>query len=194
MISAMVAPFAVELGMVEMVQRIGQSAAEVEAARVLGVGRQPLFTLKNVVVAVNTPPASPCGLASRKAREQFSVRRNAAPIETYAKNSVCTKFAEMAGRVNDAVQTYRLHMCAGVVQALTLAHGGFSVQVVVHVFGIHAEQAAEVHAASEHSLESVPDKRGNLSAAHATPGASGKVDTIEIRLCRSRCDEPAKGK
>src|ERR1035438_1672402 len=145
MISAMVAPFAVELGMVEMVQRIGQSAAEVEAARVLGVGRQPLLALKNVVeaarvlgvgrqpllalknvvVAVNTPPASPCGLASRKAREQFSVRRNAAPIETYAKNSVCTKFAEMAGHVNYAVQTYRLHMCAGVVQALTLAHGGF---------------------------------------------------------------------
>jgi hypothetical protein len=65
-------------------------------------------------------------------------------------------------------------------QRLTLDHVGPKVEAVVHVFGIHPEQAAEVDATSDHTLKRVPDKAGDIAAADARSAAGGKVKTIEI--------------
>ena len=86
----------------------------------------------------------------------------------------------MAGHVDDSVQAYRLHVSAGMVQELTLDHAGSEAEVVEHVFGIHAEHPAEIHAASEHNLTRVPDKGSDLIAADAFPAPDGKVITTEI--------------
>ena len=58
----------------------------------------------------------------------------------------------MARYVDDAVQTYGLHMSALVRQTLIVFHAGSKAEVVVHVFGIGAEHAGEVHAASDREL------------------------------------------
>jgi hypothetical protein len=81
---------------------------------------------------------------------------------------------------NDAVQTYRLHISADAVQVRTLAHARSQAEIIVHVFRIHPEQAAEVHAASDHSLIRVADKAADFAAAQAKSAADGKVKAIEI--------------
>ena len=115
MISAMVAAFDEKLGIVEVAQTISNSSAEVEAARILGIRGQRLLGLKDAVGALNTPPAIPY-LWQLGGREHLVVRRNAAPIETYAKNSICAQFAVMTRHINDAVQAYRLQISADAVQ------------------------------------------------------------------------------
>ena len=180
MISPVVASFDEDLGIVEVAQTIGNSSAEVEAACVLGIRRQRLLALKHAVGAVNAPPAIPYGRAYLGRREHLAVRRNAAPIEAYAKNSICAQFAVMTRHVNDAVEAYRLHISADAVQVRTLAHARSQAEVVVHVFRIHPEHAAEVHAASDHPLIRVADKAADLAAAKAKSAADGKVKPIEI--------------
>ena len=179
-ISAMVAAFDEDLGIVEAAQTIGNSSAEVEAARVLGKRGQRLLALKRAVGAVNAPPAIPYLWAYLGRREHLAGRRNAAPIETYAENSICPQFAVMTRHGNDAVEAYRLHISAGAIYVRTLAHAGSQAQVVVHVFRIHPEHAAEVHSASDHPLIGVADKAADLAAAKAKSAADGKVKTIEI--------------
>jgi hypothetical protein len=58
-------------------------------------------------------------------------------------------------------------------------HAGFKAEVIVHIFGIRAEQAAEIYAASGHSIKRVPDKGGYIAAAEAKSSARGKIKTIE---------------
>jgi len=127
-----------------------------------------LLALKRAVGAVNAPPAIPYLWAYLGRREHLAGRRNAAPIETYAKNSICAQFAVMTRHGNDAVEAYRLHISAGAIYVRTLAHAGSQAQVVVHVFRIHPEHAAEVHSASDHPLIGVADKAADLAAAKAT--------------------------
>src|SRR5260370_21610583 len=143
---------------------------------------------------MNAPPAIPYIRARLGSREHLGIRRNAASIETYAENSIGAQFAVMTRHVDDSVQAYRLHISAYAVQVRILAHARSQAEVVVHVFGVHPEHAAEVHATSGHPLIRVADKAGDLMAADAKSAASGKVKPIEIRLCRSRCDESAKDK
>src|ERR1035437_1541255 len=105
----------------------------------------------------------------------------------------------MAGHGDDAVQADRLHSPALVREGGgTVHHARPKIEVVVHVFGIHAKHAGKVHAASDHGKGRVPDKVGDIVAANAQSAPGGKVKTIEIRLrfrlCQSRYGEPAKGK
>src|SRR6267378_6625607 len=179
-ISAVVAAFDENLGIVETAQTIGNSSAEVEAARILGIRGQRLLALERAVGAINAPPAIPYLWAYLGRSEHLGVRRNAAPIEAYAKNSICAQFAVMTRHGNDAVQTYRLHISADAVQVRTLAHARSQAEVVVHVFRIYPEHAAEVHATSDHPLIRVADKAADLAAAEAKSAADGKVKTIEI--------------
>jgi hypothetical protein len=82
-------------------------------------------------------------------------------------------------------------------QRLAPDHAGSEAEAVVHVFGIRAEQAMEtvkVDAGSGGELRRVADIAGDIVAADAKSGAGLKEKTIEIRLRRSRCNEPAKGK
>src|SRR6202030_4000129 len=117
----------------------GSSSAEVEAASVLGIRGQRLLALKRAIEALNAPPAIPYGRAYLGRREHLCVRRNAASIKTYSKNSIGAQFAVMTRHGNDAVQTYRLHISAGAVQVRTLAHARSQAEVIVHVFRIHPE-------------------------------------------------------
>src|SRR5260370_9253185 len=158
LISPVVAALDVKLGIVEVAQTIGNSSAEVEAARILGIRGQRLLDLKDAVRALNTPPAIPYLWACLGGREHLGVRRNAAAIETYAKNSICAQFAEMTRHGNDAVQTYRLHISADAVQVRTPAHARSQAEVILHVFRIPPQHPAEVHAPSHHSLITVAEK------------------------------------
>src|SRR5882762_4194980 len=110
-ISAVVAAFDENLGIVETAQTIGNSSAEVEAARILGIRGQRLLALERAVGAVNAPPAIPYLWAYLGRSEHLGVRGNAAPIETYAENSICAELT-MERRGDDAVQAYRLHISA----------------------------------------------------------------------------------
>src|ERR1700687_1937877 len=175
----MVAAFDEKLGIVEAAQTIADSSADVEAARILGKRGQCLWGHNRALDAVDAPPAGPRGLAGCAEWQRLFVRRNAAPIETYAKNSICAELT-VERRVDDSIQAYRLHISAGAIQTLTLAHAGSQAEVVVHVFGIHAKHAAEVHAASDHSMIGVADKACDLAAADAKSAADGKVKTIEV--------------
>src|ERR1700674_5588722 len=176
----MVAAFDEKLAIVETAQTIGSPSAEVKAARILGIRGQRLLALKVAVWALNAPPTIPYLWACLGRREHLGVRRNAAPIETYAENSICAQFAVMTRHGNDAVQAYRLHISADAVQVRALAHARSQAEVIVHVFRIHPEHAAEVHAASDHPLIRVADKAADLAAAKAKSAADGKVKAIKI--------------
>ncbi len=139
-----------------------------------------MLDLKDAVGALNAPPAIPYLWACLGGREHLGVRRNAASIETYAENSVGAQLAIITRHGNDSVQAHRLHISADAVQVRTLAHARSQSEVVVHVFGIHPEHAAEVHAASDHPLIRVADKAADLAAAKAKSAADGKVKAIEI--------------
>src|SRR5258708_36927039 len=117
----MVAPFDEDLGIVETAQAIGNSSAEVEAASIFGIRGQRLWGHNSTVDAINAPPAGPCGLAGCAEWQHVFVRRNAAPIDPYTENSICAEVT-VERRGDDSVQAYRLHISAGAVQALTLAH------------------------------------------------------------------------
>src|ERR1019366_3657322 len=181
-----------------MVQTVSDSAAVVKAARILGIRGHGLPGNKAAVSSMLQIPPSPRGMVECARSEGPAGNRNAAPIETDAENSVRAQFAIMAGHGDDAVQADRLHSPALVCQVLTLDHARPKIEVVVHVFGIHAKHAAEVHAASDHGKGRVPDKVGDIVAANAQPPSGGKVKAIEIRLCfrlcQSRYGEPAKSK
>src|SRR5271163_810503 len=176
-----------------MIQRISKAATIVEAAcnhRVRG----HYLRGRDVIVDTGKVPPKPCGLAWCGGIYRLGVlQRNVAIIETYAENSVCAEFANMAGNVDDPVQAERLHMSALVRQGLIPDHVAPETEVVVHIFGIHAEHAGKFHADSELRLSRIADKACDISAADArsTADAIGKV--TKIYLCRSRCDESAKG-
>src|SRR5260370_6811032 len=68
LISPVVAALDVKLGIVEVAQTIGNSSAEVEAARILGIRGQRLLDLKPPVSALNTPPPLPYLLPSLAVR------------------------------------------------------------------------------------------------------------------------------
>src|SRR4029077_3383934 len=74
LISPVVAALDVKLGIVEAAQTIGSSSAEVEAARILGIGGQRLLDLKDAVGALNAPPAIPYLRACLGGREHLGVR------------------------------------------------------------------------------------------------------------------------
>src|SRR5260370_24803029 len=133
LISPVVSALDVKLGIVEVAPTIGNSSAEVEAARILGIRGQRLLDLKDAVGALNAPPAIPYLWACLGGREHLGVRRNAASIETYAENSVGAQLAIITRHGNDSVQAHRLHISADAVQVRTLAHARSQSEVVVHV-------------------------------------------------------------
>src|SRR5260370_6866779 len=59
LISPVVAALDVKLGIVEVAQATGNSSAEVEAARILGIRGQRLLDLKDAILALNSPPPIP---------------------------------------------------------------------------------------------------------------------------------------
>jgi hypothetical protein len=99
--------------------------------------------------------------------KHLGIRRNAALVLTYAVNSVCAKFAEMARHVDDAIQADGLQAAVGAGQGFILDHARSETEVVVHIFGIRPEHAREVHAGSDHYLAGVADKGGDLAFADA---------------------------
>jgi len=194
-VGPMVAPFHVKFGTMKTAQTTCQSAAVVEAPRNLAIRGHRLRRHDEVIEAAVKIPPCPRGLAGCAGCEWLAVgQRDAAIIETDAENSVCVPFAKVEWRVDDAIQTYRLHTSALVRQTLSPLHAGSKAEVVVHVFGIGPEHAAEVHAASKRGLKRISDIAGDLIASDTKAAAGGEVKTIEIRLCRNRCNEPAKGK
>ena len=180
-VGPMVAPFHVKFGTMKTAQTTCQSAAVVEAPRNLAIRGHRLRRHDEVIEAAVKIPPCPRGLAGCAGCEWLAVgQRDAAIIETDAENSVCAPFANMAGDVDDAIQAYRLHMSALVRQTLILFHAGSKAEVVVHVFGIGAEHAGEVHAAADHSLKRVSDIAGDIVASDAQAAAGSEVITIEI--------------
>jgi hypothetical protein len=111
--------------------------------------------------------------------KHLAAHRNVAVIETYAENSIDAQSAIMPGHSDDAVEARRLHISALVRQELIVDQTGLEVEVVVHVFGVHAEQAVEVYAASGHPMQRVPDVAADIAAANAQSAASRKVKPIE---------------
>src|SRR5450755_736320 len=88
----------------------------------------------------------------------------------------------MLGHVNDPIQTDGLHVPALARQALMQNHTVSELEVVVHVLGVEAEQAADVIANSEDSSRSVPDKTSDIAAANTDPAAGIKVKPAKTRL------------
>src|ERR1035437_5303287 len=105
-----------------MVKTVSDSAAVVKTAGIFGIRGHRLPGNKAAVSSMLQIPPSPRGMVECAGSEGPAGNRNAAPIETYAKNSVRAQFAIMAGHGNDAVQAYRLHVCALVRQGLTGDH------------------------------------------------------------------------
>ena len=82
--------------------------------------------------------------------------------------------------MDNDVQTDRLHVSALARQRLLLNHAGTKAEVVVHVFRIRAEHAAEVYSASDGPLERVAHVAGDVAAADAGSGADSEVEAVEI--------------
>src|SRR6202140_1950853 len=191
LISAMIAAFDIQLGM-QPVQRISKPATIIKPSGILGARRHGLRTLNCPVNAIDIPPSNPCVLANCARRKQLAARRNAALIKTNAKNSVGAPFAKMPGHIDDAVHTYRLQSSARAGQSLILDHAGPQAQVIVHVFRVHSEHAAEVHPTAGYAMICIARKSADIAAPDPKSAANIQVKTIKVRLCRRGFNQPAK--